>query len=159
MHSVMQRIIGPGRVLTKTIQSLLIPQQTLVHCIIFCELIYYFGSLVSKMTIFVRSRRKEIFIMTYYRNWRFEDNVEPSRNKKGLNFFYLYQLTGSCKKSTIFGAARNFFGPSYFVTALVKRKEIFTFKKYLDWVLDCHIKNSNLGGNLNWHFSSHNIGM
>ena len=31
----------------------------------------------------------------------------------------VFFLAASCKKDTIFGAARKFFGPSYFVTALV----------------------------------------
>ena len=68
MHSVMQRIIGPGRVLTKSFNHYWYLSKPWYNALYFCELIYYFGSLVSKMTIFVRARRKEGFIMTHYRN-------------------------------------------------------------------------------------------
>jgi hypothetical protein len=41
--------------------------------------------------------------------------LKPSQNKKGRKWC----LFLSCKKDTIFGAAGNFFGPSYFETALL----------------------------------------
>ena len=54
------------------------------------------------------------------------NTVKPGQNKKGQNFFQLHRFLNTFlqlaaeKKYSKNGAAGNFFGPSYFVTALEK---------------------------------------
>ena len=57
--------------------------------------------------------------------------LKSGQNKKGQNFFQLHRFLNTFlqlaaeKKYSKNGAAGNFFGPSYFVTALVARTTIF----------------------------------
>ena len=56
-------------------------------------------------------------------------SLKPGQNKMGQKFFQLHRFLNTFlqlaaeKKYSKNGAARNFFGPSYFVTALEKNIE------------------------------------
>ena len=55
-----------------------------------------------------------------------QQGVKPGQNKKGQKIFHLHRFLNTFlqlaaeKKDSKDGAATNFFGPSYFVTALGK---------------------------------------
>ena len=69
---------------------------------------------------------KEFMIHCFEIEIKLHKYLKPGQNKKGQNIFQLHRFVNTflqlaaAKKYSKNGAAGNFFGPSYFVTALVR---------------------------------------